>query len=99
MGLYNDAATSENTLLVPQKIKVPIQLSTCRLRAKGNKNIRRNKNIKYKNKNIRGLISGSEDPLEKEIATHSIILAWEIPWTEEPGGVYSSCGCRELNMT
>ena len=28
-----------------------------------------------------------EDPLEKEIATHSTILAWEIPWTEEPGGV------------
>ena len=29
---------------------------------------------------------GWEDPLEKEIATHSSILAWEIPWTEEPGG-------------
>ena len=28
-----------------------------------------------------------EDPLEKEIATHSSILAWEIPWTEEPGGL------------
>ena len=28
---------------------------------------------------------GPEDPLEKEMATHSIILAWEIPWTEEPG--------------
>ena len=27
-----------------------------------------------------------EDPLEKEMATHSSILAWEIPWTEEPGG-------------
>ena len=30
-----------------------------------------------------------EDPLEKEMATHSIILAWEIPWTEEPGGPQS----------
>ena len=29
---------------------------------------------------------GQEDPLEKEMATHSSILAWEIPWTEEPGG-------------
>ena len=29
---------------------------------------------------------GSEYPLEKEITTHSSILAWEIPWTEEPGG-------------
>ena len=29
---------------------------------------------------------GREDPLEKEMATHSSILAWKIPWTEEPGG-------------
>ena len=36
-----------------------------------------------------GSISGSERPLEKEIATHSSILAWEIPWTEEPGGIQS----------
>ena len=32
---------------------------------------------------------GWEDPLEKEIATHSSILAWEIPWTEESGGLWS----------
>ena len=32
---------------------------------------------------------GREDPLEKEIATHSSILAWRIPWTEEPGGLQS----------
>ena len=32
---------------------------------------------------------GREDPLEEEIATHSSIFAWEIPWTEEPGGVQS----------
>ena len=30
---------------------------------------------------------GWEDPLEKEMAIHSSILAWEIPWTEEPGGL------------
>ena len=30
---------------------------------------------------------GWEDPLEKEMATHSSILAWGIPWTEEPGGL------------
>ena len=30
---------------------------------------------------------GWEDPLEKEVATHSSILAWRIPWTEEPGGL------------
>ena len=35
------------------------------------------------------LILGQEDPLEKEIATHSSILAWEIPWTEEPGRLQS----------
>ena len=32
---------------------------------------------------------GQEDPLEKEMATHSSILAWRIPWTEVPGGLYS----------
>ena len=32
---------------------------------------------------------GWEDPLEKEMATHSSILAWEIPWTEEAGGLQS----------
>ena len=32
---------------------------------------------------------GKEDPLEKEMATHSSILAWEIPWTEEPGRLQS----------
>ena len=32
---------------------------------------------------------GWEDPLEKGMATHSNILAWSIPWTEEPGGLWS----------
>ena len=32
---------------------------------------------------------GLENPLEKEMATHSSILAWEIPWTEEAGGLQS----------
>ena len=32
---------------------------------------------------------GQEDPVEKEMATHSSILAWKIPWTEEPGGLQS----------
>ena len=35
---------------------------------------------------------GGEDPLEKEIATHSSILAWRIPWKEKPG--YSPCGLK-----
>ena len=33
---------------------------------------------------------GQEDPLEKAMATHSSILAWEIPWTQEPGGLQST---------
>ena len=36
-----------------------------------------------------GSIPGREDPLEKEMATHSSILDWEIPWTEEPSGLQS----------
>ena len=32
---------------------------------------------------------GDKDPLEEEMATHSSILAWRIPWTEEAGGLYS----------
>ena len=38
----------------------------------------------------RGSIPGSEDPLKKGVATHSSILAWRIPWTEEPGGLAES---------
>ena len=39
-----------------------------------------------------------EDPLEKEMATYSSILAWEIPWTEEPGGL-QSMGSQKSDMT
>ena len=47
---------------------------------------------------------GREDPLEEEMATHSSIRAWEIPWTEEPGGLqsmglWSPCGRKESAMT
>ena len=41
---------------------------------------------------------GGEDPLEEGMATHSSILAWEDPWTEEPGGL-QSMGHKELDMT
>ena len=36
-----------------------------------------------------GSILGQEDPLKKGMTTHSRILAWEIPWTEKPGGLQS----------
>ena len=43
---------------------------------------------------------GWEDPLKKERATHSSILAWEILWTEEPGGLYIVHEvAKELDMT
>ena len=42
---------------------------------------------------------GWEEPLEKGMATHSSILAWRIPWTEEPGGLHSSWGCKESDTT
>ena len=58
------------------------------------------------------LTMGQEDPLEKGMATHSIILAWEIPWTEEPGKLQSmgfqrvrydwathTLGCKENNFS
>ena len=38
---------------------------------------------------------GQEDPLEKEMATHSSILAWNIPWTEEPGGLQSLANAED----
>ena len=41
---------------------------------------------------------GQEDLLEKEMATHFSILAWEVPWTEEPG-MLQSMGLQELDMT
>jgi len=41
---------------------------------------------------------GQEDPLEKRMATHSSILAWRIPWTEEPGGLESK-GSQRLDIT
>ena len=39
-----------------------------------------------------------EDPLEEEMETHSSVLAWRIPWTEEPGGL-ESIGLQKLDMT
>ena len=43
---------------------------------------------------------GQEEPLEKEMAAHSSILAWEIPWTEEPGRLHTVHGvAKQLDMT
>ena len=40
---------------------------------------------------------GQEDPLEKGMATHSSVLAWRIPWTEEPTAGYSPWDCKKLD--
>ena len=42
---------------------------------------------------------GHEDPLEREMATHSSILAWESPWTEEPGGLQSKGSQGQTQLT
>ena len=62
------------------------------------------KQNKTKKKNLPAMqetwvqFSGRENPLEKEMSTHSSILAWRIPWREEPGGLQSK-GSQELDMT
>ena len=57
-------------------------------------------NLPAKAGNVRdaGLIPGLEDPLETGMATHFSILAWKIPWTEEPGRL-QSMGSQELDTT
>ena len=47
---------------------------------------------------IQVLSMGGEDPLEKGMAIHSSVLAWRIPWTEEPGEL-QSLGCKESDKT
>ena len=42
---------------------------------------------------------GQENPLEEEMATHSSMLAWEIPWTEKPGGLQSMGSQKESDRT
>ena len=41
---------------------------------------------------------GGEDPMEKEVATHSSVLPWKIPWTDEPGRL-QPWGCKQLDAT
>ena len=42
---------------------------------------------------------GQDDPLEKEMATHSSILAWGIPWTEEPGRLQSMMSQSQMQLS
>ena len=47
------------------------------------------RNARQKTQEMRVLSLGRENPLAEKMATHSCILAWRIPWTEEPGGLQS----------
>ena len=42
---------------------------------------------------------GQEDPLEDEMTTHSSVSAWEVPWTEEPGGIQTMGSQKESDVT
>ena len=55
------------------------------------------KNLPANSGELRSL--GGEDPLEEEMATHSSVHAWRIPWTEEPGGLQSRRLPKESDMT
>ena len=46
-----------------------------------------------------GSILGQDDPLEREMATHSSVLTWDIPWTEEPGRLQSMDEIAESDTT
>ena len=50
-------------------------------------------------KKVQARSLGQEDSLEEEIATHSSILSWRIPWTEEPDGLQSMGSQKDLDMT
>ena len=54
---------------------------------------------RYRGHRDAGSPLGWEDPLEKEMATHSMILAWRIPWTEELGGLCDLGGHKESLST
>ena len=62
------------------------------------KNLPANAGDCRRHKETRVQSPGWEDPLEEEEATHSSLLAWRIPWTEEPGGLQSR-GSQELGTT
>ena len=62
--------------------RIPIKIELASLIAQSVKNL-------PAMQETRVLSLGQEDPLEKEMATHCIILAWEIPWMEEPGRLQS----------
>ena len=71
--------------------RIPIKIELASLLAQSVKNL-------PSMQETRVLSLGQEDPLEKDMATHPSILAWEIPWVEEPGRL-QSMGSQELDMT
>ena len=70
----------------------------CLLRAQRTRNKPCIRSIDFIAHSLDAFTLGPEDPLEEEMATHSRILAWEIPWTEEPGRL-QSMGWQESDTT
>ena len=77
--------SAENSGSIPSRgTKIP-QASWCGKKKK--KKRVKNMSAKQETQETQVQSLGWEDPLENEVAIHSSILAWEIPWTEEPGGL------------
>ena len=70
-----------------EEIVLSTQLSTEKIQASGPRDLRSRERQAEGIERAKAL--GQEDPLEKEVVTHSSILAWRIPWTEEPGRLQS----------
>ena len=69
-------------------VQYTLYFKSCKVR-KGVSLVAQRQRIFLPMQEMRVQSQGQEDPLEKEMATHSSILAWEIPGTEEPGGLQS----------
>ena len=59
----------------------------------------KNPRVMHEPQELQAWSLGQEDPLEVETATHSSVLAWRLPWTEELVVVYSLWGCKESDTT
>ena len=82
VGIRAGAAAVETCMEAPQKLKIELPDDLSSLVAQLVKSLPPMQETRVRSR-------GREDPLEKGMATHSSILAWRSPWTEEPGGLQS----------
>ena len=83
-GSHSPGPTQETAAETGVEIVLP-----CKIRRNSKPRVSRYENKSELQTTIRMIHLGGEDPLEKEMAIHSSILAWKIPWTEEPGSLQS----------